>query len=339
MRAMTKSAVRLAREAHALGQASLAPYASRCSKHDFTQPQRFAALRDAGADAGAAAVPPHRLPGLRRPPRRVGRGAPRAPASEGPEGAALLHPLLRRAPAPRRGRKRGAFRRAQTAALARARAAGLVGGALVAAVDATGLDARRVSLYFLRVQRYRHSGERVADPRGQWTRTWPRFTAVVETHSHLVLGAVVRAGPAQDSPDFAPAMRQAAALLAPQPFAAALGDAGYDAGYDAEPNHRLCREELGIPRTAIKINRRRTGARWPPTPYRREMRRAFPRALYHQRAQAERVCSRLKRRLGAALTARHAASQRREIVLRVLTYNLMLLHARRARISTEHLPA
>jgi hypothetical protein len=192
-----------------------------------------------------------------------------------------------------------------------------------------------VSLYFLRVQRLRHTGARIGDPRGHWTRTWPRFTAVVETRSHLVLGAVVRAGPAQDSPDFAPAMRQAAALLAPQPFAAALGDAGYD----AEPNHRLCREELGIPRTAININRRRTGERWPPTPYRREMRRAFPRALYHQRAQAESAFSRLKRRLGAALTARHAASQQREIVLRVLTYNLMLLHARPVRISTEHCAA
>jgi len=44
MRAMTKSAVRLAREALAVGRASLPPYASRFSKHDFTQPQLFAML-------------------------------------------------------------------------------------------------------------------------------------------------------------------------------------------------------------------------------------------------------------------------------------------------------
>ena len=44
MRAMTKSAVRLAREALAVGRAALPAYASRFSKHDFTQPQLFAML-------------------------------------------------------------------------------------------------------------------------------------------------------------------------------------------------------------------------------------------------------------------------------------------------------
>jgi hypothetical protein len=44
MRAMTKSAVRLAREALTVGKAALPKYASRCSRHDFTQPQLFALL-------------------------------------------------------------------------------------------------------------------------------------------------------------------------------------------------------------------------------------------------------------------------------------------------------
>ena len=174
-----------------------------------------------------------------------------------------------------------------------------------------------MSLYYLRAWRSARG------PRGHWQRTWPRLTAVIDTHSHFIFGSVTRAGPAQDSPDFAPAMRQAAGLLAPQSFAAALGDAGYD----AEANHRLCREELGIPCTAIRINRRRTGERWPPTFYRRSMRKAFPRSLYRERCQVESVFSRLKRRLGSALGARSTASQQREIVLRVLTHNAMLLRA------------
>jgi len=41
---MTKSAVRLAREALAVGQHALPAYGSRFSKHDFTQPQLFALL-------------------------------------------------------------------------------------------------------------------------------------------------------------------------------------------------------------------------------------------------------------------------------------------------------
>ena len=44
MRAMTKSAVRLAREALAVGRAALPVYSSRFSRHDYTQAQLFALL-------------------------------------------------------------------------------------------------------------------------------------------------------------------------------------------------------------------------------------------------------------------------------------------------------
>ena len=212
------------------------------------------------------------------------------------------------------GRKKGTFRRAQAAVVARARACGLIDAAPVAAVDATGLEARHVSAYF-RMRR----GE--AKRPGRRRRAWPKLTAVVHTHSHLILGAATGTGPTQDSPDFAPAMRQAAALVA-------LDTALADAGYDAEHNHRLCREELGLRRSVIALNTRNTGRRWPKTPYRRAMRRRFPRALYHRRWHAESGFSQHKRRLGSALTARGTAAQARELVLRVLAHNLMLLRLR-----------
>ena len=44
MRAMTKSAVALAREALAVGAAALPRYSCRRSRHDFTQAQLFALL-------------------------------------------------------------------------------------------------------------------------------------------------------------------------------------------------------------------------------------------------------------------------------------------------------
>jgi len=44
MRAMTKSAVAVAREALRVGQAALPPYSSRFSRRDFTQAQLFALL-------------------------------------------------------------------------------------------------------------------------------------------------------------------------------------------------------------------------------------------------------------------------------------------------------
>ena len=191
----------------------------------------------------------------------------------------------------------------------------------MAAVDATGLEARHVSLYY-RVRRAEPLRPRFR------RRAWPKLTAVVHTRSHLIIGAVTGRGPSQDSPDFTPALRQAALVL---PLDTVLGDAGYD----AEHNHRLCRETLGVRLTVVNLNPRNTGRRWPATPYRREMRRHFPRALYHQRWHAESVFSRHKRHLGSALTARRDASQARETVLRVLTHNLMILRSRSRRVSTE----
>ena len=179
----------------------------------------------------------------------------------------------------------------------------------VAAVDATGLETRHVSAHF---------GMRRADGAGHRQRARPKLTAVVHAHSHLILGAMPGVGPSQDSPDFAPAMRQAAGLVA---IDTALGDAGYD----AEHNRRLCREELGVRQTVIRLNRRNAGRRWPKTPHRRAMRRRFERALYHQRWHAESGFSQHKRRLGSALTARRDAAQQRELVLRVVTHSLMLL--------------
>ena len=192
----------------------------------------------------------------------------------------------------------------------------------MAAVDATGLEARHVSLYY-RVRR----GE-PKRPRFR-RRAWPKLTGVWHTHSHLILGAATGTGPTQDSPDFTPALRQAAALLA-------LDTVLADAAYDAEHNHRLCREELGIRSSIIPLNPRNRGRRWPTTAYRRALRRHFPRETYHQRWHAESGFSRHKRRLGSALTTRSTAAQRRELVLRVLTHNLMILRAYRQRISTEH---
>lgn len=132
----------------------------------------------------------------------------------------------------------------------------LGGEPAVAAVDATGLEARHVSAHF---------GLRRAGGAGHRQRAWPKLTAVVRTASHLIVGAVPGVGPSQDSPDLAPAVRQAAGLVA---FGTVLADAGYDAAH----NHRLCREELGIRPVAIALNPRHAGDRWPAAPCRRARR-------------------------------------------------------------------
>lgn len=128
----------------------------------------------------------------------------------------------------------------------------------------------------------------------------------------------------QDSPQFRPVVTQAFAM---QVIHEVLGDKGYD----AEHNHRLCREEFGIPSTLIPVRRkssRSKNRRWPEAPYRREMKRILRHADFGQRWQVESAFSRHKRRLGAALRARTWLMQQWECTLRVLTHNIMLLAAR-----------
>jgi transposase len=101
-----------------------------------------------------------------------------------------------------------------------------------------------------------------------------------------------------------------------------------DAAYDAERHHAQCRDDFRIRTTAIPINRRGGGRKWPRTKYRRQMRRRFPKIKYRQRWQVESAFSRHKRLLGEALRARSDAARERECYLRVITHNIMLLAAR-----------
>ena len=118
-------------------------------------------------------------------------------------------------------------------------------------------------------------------------------------------------------------------------FAAVLADAGYD----AEHNHRLCREDLGVATTIIPVNPRRFGDQEPRAPYRREMHSNFQRKAYGARWHIESTFSAFKRILGSALRARKDDSLDRECLWRVLAYNLTILRSALRRFSTEHFPS
>src|ERR671916_417100 len=115
MRRLSKSALRVAREAPAVGRAALPAYGSRFSRHDYTQPQLFALLvlkQFLRTDyRGLVALVAEwrelrRALGLRKVPHF----------------STLAH-AARRLLA---GAERGTFRRAQAAVVQRARAAGLI---------------------------------------------------------------------------------------------------------------------------------------------------------------------------------------------------------------------
>ena len=183
----------------------------------------------------------------------------------------------------------------------------------LAAMDSTGLESRHVSHYFTR-----RSGRHGAHYKARY----PKLSAVCDVASHLVLALTVDRGPLPDHTEFEATLREA---LARQRIATLVADAGYD----SEKAHRLCRERLGI--RSIMPPRITGRPRYDGTPprmrgvYRPRLRRRFPRKTYGQRWQIETVFSMIKRRLGAALRARSYHAQCREVVLKVLTFNLMIL--------------
>jgi len=178
---------------------------------------------------------------------------------------------------------------------------------VTASIDATGLEDHHASPHFLRRQ-------------GRRTRRyqpWLKLGVVGDHRSHLLLAAVVTRGPSNDSPLLPPAVRQACARA---PIRTLLGDAAFD----AEPHHRLCRQQFNIRRTVFPLNPRGQPGIVQGR-YRQQLRQHFPRRLYGQRWQIESMISRFKRRLGCSLTARRPDTKNDEALWRVIAYNCLLI--------------
>ena len=148
---------------------------------------------------------------------------------------------------------------------------------------------------------------------------YPKVVLVTDCRTHLVLAAVPGRGPGSDLRQFKAALRQAAGR-------ARIGTLLADADYDGEWVHEHVRKRHGI-RTLIPPTRGRPSEKPPSGRWRRWMRSQWERfkAKYGQRWQVETVNSMIKRRLDSALRARSYWSQCREILLRVITHNVMII--------------
>ena len=105
-----------------------------------------------------------------------------------------------------------------------------------------------------------------------------------------------------------------------------------DAGYDSEDNHDIIRRGMGL-RSLIppETGRPRQDGGPPGGRWRRHMGRllasteARRRCGYTQRWQVETVNSMMKRNLGSALSGKTAWSRKRDMRLKALTHDLMVL--------------
>lgn len=175
--------------------------------------------------------------------------------------------------------------------------------------DSTGMEAGRVSHYFTRRT-------------GRKKRKFPKFWAVVSAARHVCLAMIPGIGPSPDDPKF---HRVAADAHARHPFKALAADVGFD----GEGHQRYLYEKLGVigiippergrPRKSNK--NRRSGF------FRSFIHQHWPKKLYGQRWQIETFFSMLKRLLDSFLRAMNWRSQHREMCLKCLTLNFMLIAA------------
>jgi Transposase DDE domain len=184
----------------------------------------------------------------------------------------------------------------------------------LAALDGTGWESRHASHYYVR--------RRAKDGKSWQNTTYQRFPKagiLCDCRSHLILAVVPGRGPAPDIPHFRAALDQALSRVRIATLAA-------DAGYDAEHTHRFARDERGV-RTLIPAKIGRATTKPARGYWRRQMQTRLHLTRYTQRWQAETVNSMLKRMMGSALRARSNQSRDRELILRALTLNVMILRS------------
>jgi hypothetical protein len=190
-----------------------------------------------------------------------------------------------------------------------------------AALDTTGMEQRHTSHHFRkRQEETQKKAKKAKKPKKQKKSPFPKLGLLCDCLSHLVLGMKTGKGPASDHPYFKPLLDQAAESVAIRQL---LGDAGFD----AEHHHTYAQRQHGT-QTIIPPTIGRPTAKPPTGANRRRMKEQWEtklRSEYGQRWQVETVNSMVKRLLGSALRALTAFSRAREMTLRLLTHNIMII--------------
>ena len=183
-----------------------------------------------------------------------------------------------------------------------------------AALDSTGLDCGHASRYYIR----RRNGNAKRWQTVAYSR-YAKLESVFDCQTHLMLGALVARGPRVDTDRFVPLLDAALANVR-------IGAALADAGYDSEANHVYARESKGV-RSFIPAKIGRPTSKPPSGRHRRRMKQRLNKKYgrYGQRWQAESGFSMFKRRIGSVVNARSYWTQCEELLLKAITFNIMLI--------------
>ena len=187
-----------------------------------------------------------------------------------------------------------------------------------AAVDSSGFDAHHASRYFV----WRTAAKKKEkEPKKRITyKHYGKLMVIVNCATHAILAAVASAGPTPD-------IDELDGVVEELPRSITVEHMVGDAGFDSAANHSLLRDYHGIRSTIPPEHGRppKDPNALPSNKYRRLMKTRFNTKAYRKRPQVETVFSMLKRNLGSALRGRSYWSRCRDMLLRVITHNIMLI--------------
>jgi len=165
----------------------------------------------------------------------------------------------------------------------------------IVAIDSTGFELESKSYYYL--QRHNRQDKTKA-------RRYDKLSIAIDTDKQLILSQKIRRGPRNDNIDFKRLLRDLKVRYVVA-----------DKGYDSKSNHHYVLRKKAIPQIARKKNTRvyyeKLGKKL-----------EFNKKIYHQRSKVETVFSVIKRKYGSVLRGRSFESQKKEIICRLVTYNL-----------------
>jgi hypothetical protein len=295
---LSKSPTQVARQALSIAKATLPDYAHRYSPKKFTQPQLFACLvlkTFLKTDYRGVAVHLREHSGLQSTLDLA--AVPHFTTLQKASRRLLKRPIAKklfRATVRRFLKRRQRVQRA--------------------ALDSTGLDCGHASRYYIR-------------RRSRGTKHWQtvlysryaKLESAFDCRTHLMIGVLASRGPSVDTNRFVPLLD---ATLSNVQVHTALADAGYD----SEANHVYARQQQGV-RSFIPAAIGRPTSKPPSGRHRRRMKKRLNKdyGKYGQRWQAESGFSMFKRRIGSTVNARSYWSQCEELLLKAITFNVMLI--------------
>lgn len=166
----------------------------------------------------------------------------------------------------------------------------------IIAVDSTGFETEAKSYYYRQVYNMKNK---------QKSRRYAKLSIAIDARKQFVLAEKIRRGPRNDNIDFKSVLRNLSAKFV-------VADKGYDS---KENRYFVLRNMKAYPHIPYR--------KWSGVNYeRRGVKLKFDENIYHQRSKVESVFSAIKRKYGSVIRSRGLESQKKEIICRLIAYNL-----------------